>query len=71
MTTLGGITGVLLGVLLVLAQIKFEFINITASLPYPVKLKAINILVVMATITILGIIASKIASSRVREKLLN
>ena len=71
MTTLGGLLGVLLGVLAVWAQVKFEFINITASLPYPVKLKGINVLVVMGTITVLGIIASKIASSRVREKLLN
>ncbi len=71
MTTLGGLLGVLLGVFAVWVQLKFEFINITASLPYPVKLKSVNILVVMGTITILGIIASKIASSRVREKLLN
>jgi lipoprotein-releasing system permease protein len=71
MTTLGGLTGVLLGVLAVWAQIKFEFINITSTLPYPVKLKVINVVVVMGTITILGIIASKIASGRVREKLLN
>lgn len=70
MTTLGGILGILIGVLTVAAQLKFEFINITASLPYPVKLEPINILIVFATITILGIVASKIASSRVREKLL-
>ena len=71
MTTLGGMIGVLLGVLAVWTQIKYEYINITASLPYPVKLKVINVVVVMVTIAILGIIASKIASSRVREKLLN
>lgn len=71
MTTLGGMIGVLLGVLAVWTQMKYEYINITASLPYPVKLKMINIVVVMLTITILGIIASKIASSRVREKLLS
>lgn len=71
MTTLGGLLGVLLGVLAVWAQSKFELIHITASLPYPVKLKSVNILIVMGTITILGIVASKIASSRVREKLLN
>lgn len=71
MTTLGGIIGILLGILAVWAQLKFEFINITASLPYPVKLKSINVIVVLATITILGVIASKIASGRVREKLLN
>ena len=71
MTTLGGVLGVLLGTIAVWVQLKFEFINITASLPYPVKLKAINIFIVMGTITILGLIASKIASSRVQEKLLN
>ncbi len=71
MTTLGGFIGVLIGVLAVWAQLKFQFIHITASLPYPVKLKGINVLVVMGTITILGVLASKIASSRVRKKLLN
>jgi lipoprotein-releasing system permease protein len=71
MTTLGGFLGVALGVLTVWAQLKFEFINITSSLPYPVKLKTINVIIVMGTITVLGIIASKIASSRVRKKLLN
>jgi lipoprotein-releasing system permease protein len=70
LTTLGGALGVALGVLAVMAQLKFEFVNITATLPYPVKLKFINIIVVFATITILGILASKIASSRVREKLI-
>ena len=71
MTFLGGSLGILLGVIVVWAQLRFEFINITASLPYPVKLKAINILIVFVTITTLGIVASKIASSRVREKLIH
>ncbi|MAP55699.1 MAG: ABC transporter permease [Altibacter sp.] len=71
LTTFGGLLGILLGVLAVGAQLQFEFVNITATLPYPVSLKLINVLVVFATITILGLIASKIASGRVREKLLN
>lgn len=71
LTTFGGVLGVLLGIIGVWAQLRFEFINITASLPYPVKLKLINIVVVIITITVLGVIASKIASSRVREKLLD
>ena len=70
MTLLGGILGILLGILAVLAQLKFEFVAITSTLPYPVKLKLINVVVVFVTISVLGIIASKIASSRVREKLL-
>ncbi|WP_034260055.1 ABC transporter permease [Altibacter lentus] len=71
LTTFGGLLGILLGVLAVGAQLQFEFVNITATLPYPVSLKLINVVVVFATITILGLIASKIASGRVREKLLN
>ena len=71
MTFLRGSLGILLGVIVVWAQLRFEFINITASLPYPVKLKAINILIVFVTITTLGVVASKIASSRVREKLIH
>ncbi|MGK0295488.1 MAG: lipoprotein-releasing system permease protein, partial [Ulvibacter sp.] len=67
----GGALGITLGVIAVWAQLRFEFINITASLPYPVKLNAINVVVVFVTITVLGLVASKIASSRVREKLLN
>ena len=70
MTVLGGIVGISLGVLAVLAQLKFGFVAITSTLPYPVKLNLVNIIVVFVTISVLGILASKIASSRVREKLL-
>lgn len=70
MTTLGGIVGIILGVIAVFIQIQFSFIMITSSLPYPVRLSAVNILIVFITITVLGVVASKIASSRVREKLL-
>ncbi|SRX52570.1 FtsX-like permease family protein [Aequorivita sp. CIP111184] len=70
MTVLGGLLGIFLGILAVLAQLKFEFVAITSTLPYPVKLKLINVVVVFVTISVLGLIASKIASSRVREKLL-
>lgn len=70
MSLLGGILGILLGLLAVIAQIKYGFVAITSTLAYPVKLKLINVIIVFATISILGIIASKIASSRVREKLL-
>jgi lipoprotein-releasing system permease protein len=70
MSVLGGLLGIFLGLLAVLAQLKYGFVAITTTLAYPVKLKLINVVVVFATISILGIIASKIASSRVREKLI-
>ena len=71
MTCLGGALGILAGVIAVWAQLKFEYIYITSTLPYPVKLEAVNVAIVFLTITTLGLIASKIASSRVREKLLH
>ncbi len=71
MTVLGGLLGISLGVLVVWAQLQFQFVYITATLPYPVKLNFMNVVVVFVTLTILGLIASKIASSRVRERLLN
>ena len=70
MAVLGGVLGILLGVLAVWLQLRFEFVKITYSLPYPVKLKLVNVLVVFLTISILGMLASKIASRRVRQKLL-
>lgn len=69
MTFLGGLLGILIGVIAVTGQLKFGFINITNTLAYPVKLEMINVVIVFVTINVLGIIASRIASSRVREKL--
>ena len=71
MTVFGGLLGIALGVLVVWLQLQFKLIYITASLPYPVKLEFMNVIVVLITLTILGLIASKIASSRVKERLLN
>lgn len=71
MTTLGGIVGILLGLIVVWIQLKSPFVYITSSLPYPVKLKAVNVFVVFATIAVLGIIASRIAASRVKMRLLD
>ncbi|MCG2417474.1 FtsX-like permease family protein [Aequorivita sp. F47161] len=70
MTVLGGLFGIFLGILAVIAQLKFEFVAITSTLAYPVKMEFLNVVIVFVTITVLGVIASKIASSRVREKLL-
>ena len=69
MTILGGFLGVVIGFILVVVQQQFALIMITPSLPYPVKIEILNILLVLVTITILGFIASKIASGRINEKL--
>ncbi len=71
MTVLGGLVGIILGVIITLLQLQFDLVMITATLPYPVKLELFNVFLVFFTILLLGIIASRIASSRVREGLID
>jgi lipoprotein-releasing system permease protein len=67
---IGALIGLFLGVAIVLTQDYFKLIMITDTLAYPVKFTIQNILVVLATVTILGFVASYIAASRVNKKLL-
>ncbi|MEZ4795025.1 MAG: ABC transporter permease [Flavobacteriaceae bacterium] len=71
MTLIGLFIGLLLGSIAVVLQMKYGFIPITPTLPYPVKFKLENLLLVLATILTLGAIASKMASLRVTEKLIS
>ncbi|WPR71860.1 FtsX-like permease family protein [Flavobacterium sp. NG2] len=66
----GGLIGLALGIVIVILQQHFEWIMITPTLAYPVVFSLENVVIVMATIIILGFIASLIASSRVSERLL-
>lgn len=70
LSSVGGIIGLVLGIILVLLQQQFEIIMITPTLPYPVIFSLKNVFIVLATIGTLGFIASLIASSRVTKKLL-
>ncbi len=70
-TGFGGLIGVLIGTLLIWSQLTFSWLMITPSLAYPVKFEIINIGIVLATILVLGVIASKIASSRINKKLVD
>lgn len=69
-TALGGLIGVLLGSLLISSQLLFGWLKITPSLAYPVQYQFVNVLIVLSTIVVLGLISSKIASSRVSKKLI-
>ena len=71
MTLIGVVIGLFLGSVLVLLQIQYGFVPITESLAYPVKFNLINLLIVFLTITLLGGLASKIASLRVTQRLLS
>lgn len=71
LTIIGGSLGVLLATIIIGAQILFEVIKIPGTpLPYPVELTLSNIGIVLITIFILGILASKIASYRISKKLI-
>jgi lipoprotein-releasing system permease protein len=71
MSVLGGFAGIILAIFLIVLQKIFGFVMITVSLPYPVSLKLTDVLLVLLTITILGLTASKIASIRISKPLLN
>lgn len=66
-TVLGGLLGITLGVIVVYLQLQFKLFYITPSLPYPVELKFMNCVTVFLTITILGVLASFIASNRINR----
>ena len=71
LTFLGMCIGLLLGVALVFLQKKFEIFMIVPNLAYPVEFRITNLLIVFFTITILGLIAAKIASSRISEEFID
>ncbi len=71
MTISGGFLGFLLGFIFVWLQINFQLIEIVPGIPYPFAIELLNIFVSLATITVLGIIASYIGSRRINEKLLS
>jgi lipoprotein-releasing system permease protein len=63
-TAVGSVVGIILGTIIIALQLQFELVPITASLPYPVKFSVLTIFIVFITTIGLGLIASKIASSR-------
>ncbi len=69
-TSIGGLFGVLIGSILIWSQLVFGWLKINAFLAYPVEYKLINVVIVLATIIVLGVIAAKIASSRISKKLI-
>ena len=69
MTLLGGSIGLLSAIALVYLQMEYNLVMITPTLPYPVAITWQNMLVVILTISTLGIIASFIAASRSKKAL--
>ncbi|WNH14070.1 ABC transporter permease [Thalassobellus suaedae] len=69
MSILGGFIGLGVALIITLLQKGFALVMITPSLAYPVIIKVENFVIVFLTISILGIIASKIASVRISKSL--
>jgi lipoprotein-releasing system permease protein len=71
MSIIGGIIGLGVAFIITLLQKTFDLVMITPSLAYPVAIKAENFFIVFFTISILGIIASRIASARITKTLVH
>lgn len=69
MTVLGASLGLFLGFILITLQQQLGLLMITPSLPYPTRITAISFVVVFLTITVIGCVASLLASSRINKKL--
>lgn len=67
LTFSGMILGLSIGILIVIIQKQFGLFMITQNLPYPVEFRFSNLFIVIITITVLGFIASKIASSKITK----
>lgn len=73
MSILGGVVGIVLGFVLVLNQLygpDILKVMITPTLPYPIVVKFWNVVIVLLTISTLGVVASKIASIRISKGLI-
>lgn len=73
MSIVGGFVGVILGLILIVNQTygpDFLKVYITPTLVYPTKIKFTNLILVFVTISVLGIVASKIASTRITKSLI-
>jgi len=69
-TTIGVVIGLIISIGVVLAQQHFSLIMLTPTLPYPIQFNFMNIFIVIATIFVLGVLASWLAAARINKKLL-
>lgn len=65
MSVVGGLIGLGIAFIITVLQQSFSLVMLTPTLAYPVAIKIENFIIVFLTISVLGVIASKIASVRV------
>jgi len=69
-TTLGTFFGIVCSTILIILQQQYSLFMITPTMAYPTAFLLSNVIVVLATVYVLGIFASYIASTRVNKSLL-
>lgn len=69
-TTIGAVIGLGIGLAIILAQQNFGLVMITTTMPYPTAISSGSFAIVLGTIFILGLLASRIAAGRVNRQLL-
>lgn len=67
---IGSIFGIILGIIIVFLQQKFQLVMISESMAYPVEFNLINCVIVLATIGGLGFLAALLSSSKVNKDLM-
>ena len=68
-SVIGATIGIALGAIIVWLQQQFSLVMISPTLAYPVAITPMNTLIVFATIVVLGLLASLVASSRVKNRM--
>ncbi len=68
---IGSILGIILGVIIVFLQQKFQLVMISESMAYPVEFNLINCVIVLATIGGLGFLAALLSSNKVNKGLIS
>ena len=67
-SVLGAVVGLILGVLVVFLQQRYSFLMINESFAYPVAFTFTNMVLVVTSIIVLGMIAAMLAASRVNKQ---
>jgi lipoprotein-releasing system permease protein len=67
----GGAIGMLIGLIVAFLQQQFSMKMITATLPWPIKIEYINMVIIYALIVGLGLTAARLAASRINQKMID
>lgn len=67
----GGAIGMVIGLIIAFLQQQFSLKMITATLPWPIKVEWMNMVIVYGLIILLGLTAARLAASRINQKMID